>query len=320
MTMPRLKLPGKGFLKLLISGTLLVVLVTQIDIAGTFAVVAEARWVGCLTALGLFILGIFVRAYRWKVLVKALHMRVSFGQLTGLYFVGSFFSTVLPTGIGGDAVRATELARHTGRVGESLGTVVTDRFLGIIVLLAIGDAALLLDRSSVDPRLTWTVAVLFTAGIAGFGLLRSKALMLRFSRLIPRSLHEVIKAPLMDLYESFQAYPPGALSHALAASLVFNVIWIGVNLLLGWSLAIEATLYHYLVFVPLVSLSLLLPSVGGLGVRELTYVGLFGLVGVAEEKAFALGILVYAIHVAMGLIGGTIYLIQGAREYKPTGC
>ena len=56
MTMPRLKLPGKGLLKLLISGTLLVVLVTQIDIAGTFAVVAEARWVACLTALGLFIL------------------------------------------------------------------------------------------------------------------------------------------------------------------------------------------------------------------------------------------------------------------------
>jgi uncharacterized protein (TIRG00374 family) len=313
--MPRFKRPGKGLLKLVISGALLVVLVSRIDITGTLAVVAEARWVGCWTALGLFILGIFVRAYRWNVLVQALHMRVSLGQLTGLYFVGSFFSTVLPTGIGGDAVKAAELARHTGRVGESLGTVVTDRFLGIIVLLAIGDVALLLGRSSVDPRLTWTVAVLFTAGIVGFGLLRNKALMLRFSRLIP----EVIKAPVMDLYESFQAYDLGALFHALAASLAFNVLWIGVNLLLGWSLAIEASLYHYLVFVPLVSLSLLLPSVGGLGVRELTYVGLFGLVGVAEERAFALGILVYAVHVATGLIGGTIYLIQGAREYRPTG-
>ncbi len=62
--------------------------------------------------------------------------------------------------------------------------------------------------------------------------------MLPFSRLIPRSLHEAVKAPVMDLYESFQAYNPGALSHALLASLAFNVIWIGVNLLLGWSLAI----------------------------------------------------------------------------------
>ncbi len=98
-----------------------------------------------------------------------------------------------------------------------------------------------------------------------------------------------------------------------------HVIWIGMNLILGWSLAIEVSLYHYWVFVPLDSLSLLLPSVGGLGVRELTYVGLFGLVGVAEQKAFALGILFYAIHVATGLIGGTIYLVQGAREYRPAG-
>jgi len=58
--------------------------------------------------------------------------------------------------------------------------------------------------------------------------------------------------------------------------------------------------------------------VGGLGVRELTYVGLFGFIGVAEEKALALRILVYAIHIVTGLISGTIYLIQGAREYRPT--
>jgi hypothetical protein len=48
----------------------------------------------------------------------------------------------------------------------------------------------------------------------------------------------------------------------------------------------------------------------------MTYVGLFGLVGVPEEKAFALGILVYAIHIATGLIGGTIYLIQGVRAIR----
>jgi hypothetical protein len=65
-----------------------------------------------------------------------------------------------------------------------------------------------------------------------------------------------------------------------------------------------------------VSLSLLLPSVGGLGVRELTYVALFGLIGVPEERAFALGILVYAVTFATGLIGGLIYLLQGARSAR----
>ena len=122
------------------------------------------------------------------------------------------------------------------------------------------------------------------------------------------------EGPLIGSLRRVAGLQLGALFHALLASFAFNAIWIGVNLLLGWSLGIEAGLFHYLVFVPLVSLSLLLPSVGGLGVREMTYVGLFGLVGVAEEKAFALGILVYAIHIVTGLIGGIIYLIQGARS------
>ena len=313
--MPRFGRIGKGFLKLVVSGALLVVLVTQIDIAGTLAVVTQARWVGCFAALGLFILGVFVRAYRWKVLVGALHLRASLGYLTALYFVGAFFSAVLPTGIGGDAVKATKLARSTGRSGESVGSVVMDRFLGLVVLLAIGGVALLLNRGAVDPRLTWAVALLFTAGVAGFGLLRSRALMHRFSGFVPGALRERLKAPLMGLYEGLQGYSRGTLFHALLASFAFNVIWISVNLLLGWSLGVEAGLYDYLIFVPLVSLSLLLPSVGGLGVREMTYVGLFGLVGVPEEKAFALGILVYAIHITTGLIGGTLYLIQGVREY-----
>ncbi len=123
--MPRFRRPGKGFLKLVVSGALLVVLVTQIDIAGTLAVVAQARWVGCFAALGLFILGVFVRAYRWRVLVRALHLRASLGHLTALYFVGALFNAVLPTGIGGDAVKAAKLARSTGRSGASVAGMVT---------------------------------------------------------------------------------------------------------------------------------------------------------------------------------------------------
>ena len=82
------------------------------------------------------------------------------------------------------------------------------------------------------------------------------------------------------------------------------------------SLGIQASLAQYLVFVPLVSLSLLVPSVGGLGVRELTYVGLFALIGVPEEQAFALGILIYAVTFVTGLIGGLIYLVQGLRTAR----
>ncbi len=62
------------------------------------------------------------------------------------------------------------------------------------------------------------------------------------------------------------------------------------------------------------SLALLLPSVGGIGVRELSYVGLFTQIGVASETAFAMSIIIYAVTVATGLIGGVMLLIQNVTN------
>jgi uncharacterized protein (TIRG00374 family) len=308
---------GKALLKILISGVLLVFLLTQIDIRSVGAVLAHARWIGVWAALALFVAGIFIRAYRWQILLDDLNLRVPLSTLSAWYFVGGFFNTVLPTGFGGDAVKAAELARYTKHGGEAVGSVIVDRFLGIVVLLAIGVAALALGGDWVDSRVAWLIALLLTGSLAGFWLLRRRELMRRLSRLVPESIARMIREPSKALYAGLESYSKRSLARALVVSLLFNATWIGVNVLLGWALGISASLQAYLVFVPLVSLSLLLPTLGGLGARELTYVGLFGLIGVAEAQAFALSILVYGITVVAGLIGGLVYLVQGAREYGP---
>ena len=56
-----------------------------------------------------------VRAVRWRVLLDALGVHRPLRELTSWYFVGSFFNVILPTGFGGDAVRAAELAQDTSR-------------------------------------------------------------------------------------------------------------------------------------------------------------------------------------------------------------
>jgi len=53
---------------------------------------------------------------------------------------------------------------------------------------------------------------------------------------------------------------------------------------------------------------MLLPSIGGIGVRELSYVGLFTQVGVPAESAFAMSIVIYLATVLTGLIGGVLML------------
>jgi hypothetical protein len=51
-------------------------------------------------------------------------------------------------------------------------------------------------------------------------------------------------------------------------------------------------------------------------VREMTYVGLFGSIGVPRAIALALSLGVYCITVATGLIGGILYLAGGLQRAR----
>ena len=113
-------------------------------------------------------------------------------------------------------------------------------------------------------------------------------------------------------------YDGKATARALLISLVFNALQIGWNLAIAQGLGLHLSLMIYLVFVPLTAVALLLPAFGGLGVREMSYVGLFGSVGVPQGVALALSLSVYAITVASGLIGGPLYLAQGVRRARQT--
>jgi hypothetical protein len=58
----------------------------------------------------------------------------------------------------------------------------------------------------------------------------------------------------------------------------------------------------------------MVPSVGGLGIREGATVFLFTRVGVGEAQALALALAYDLTLLIIGLIGGITYLVQGMRE------
>jgi uncharacterized membrane protein YbhN (UPF0104 family) len=126
-----------------------------------------------------------------------------------------------------------------------------------------------------------------------------------------------IKA-VRSLVSSLQGYSGSALLRSLGVGVVFNVLLIVSNVLIGTALGADVPLRYYLIFVPLTSLVLILPiSFAGLGVREATYVFLFSQVGMVREVALSLSLLVYVLGtVTPGLVGGIIYMLRGARSYE----
>ena len=87
-------------------------------------------------------------AWRWQLLLRAKGIAVPIGWLTRTYFVALFLGQFLPAAMGGDAVRAVELARRTRRAPEAVASVLIDRLVGVVSLVALAVLAVCRRRRS----------------------------------------------------------------------------------------------------------------------------------------------------------------------------
>src|SRR5205823_1296426 len=104
----------------------------------------DFRWAALATVLAVF--SIPLVALRWRnILVElaALDIRITGADLTAITAIGIFFAQVLPS-VAGEGVRAWLLVRSGCGWRNAVMSVVIDRGVGAIVLLAIGFLALLL--------------------------------------------------------------------------------------------------------------------------------------------------------------------------------
>jgi len=301
-----------NLLKIGLSVGLLALLLTQIGIGDAMGAIREMDLGAFAMAFLLFQLGILIRAYRWQGLLDAVQLQVPLGRLVVLYYVGGFFNTFLPTGVGGDVVRIYELSRDSQRTPESVGTVFVDRLSGLVVLFGLALAALPFSGGLITTELKLVTLAIAGGGILAAWLLFQQSWADRLLGLLP--FGDRLRGKVMDLYQAVHACGTGAMGRALGVSLLFNLILISHVAVLAMGLDIQVSLWYYLLFVPLVSFSLVLPiSISGLGVRETTFVLLFGQAGVDQPQALALSLAFYGVTVATGLVGGVVYILEGMR-------
>jgi uncharacterized membrane protein YbhN (UPF0104 family) len=292
------------------AGLIIYLLVFQVNVGQLWHVVRQARWGYLLAAMVLMIAGTALRAVRWQVLLQALDIEVPLRKLVHLYFVGTFFNIFLPTGLGGDAVKMAELARFTGRAPESIGTTLVDRATGLWVLFVLALLALPFSYALLPDGWLPVIALGTLTGVLGGWVVMA-------TPLIPW-LGGKVRLPGQEKLERFYhsvsqlGYP--ALGKACLVSLIFDLFLIVFNLLVAYGIGVDQPLGIFLLFTPLISFSLALPiSVGGLGVREQTYILLFGALGVSDAAATAMSLANYVLTtLVIGLIGGMLYASEGA--------
>jgi len=305
-------------LKVAVSLVLIIILLRSIDLNALWEVVRNADPWYLLAAQIVLMLGVVVRAYRWQILVHDQRVDASLRELVSLYFVGFLFNNLLPSGFGGDAVKMYELSQRSHQGAEAVSSVLVDRFMGLIALQMIGLVALVFSWQLVPSEIKVLTVLLFGVSLLAAWVVSYRRLWEFLAERVPLFDRLLSIEAVHSLVSSLQSYSGSALLRALGVGLVFNVLLIAANVLIGVSLGVDLPLAYYMIFVPLTSLVLILPiSFAGLGVREGTYVVLFRQAGVAPEVALSMSLLVYVLGtVAPGLVGGVIYVLRGARGYR----
>jgi uncharacterized protein (TIRG00374 family) len=304
--------------KIGVSLGLLLLLLWKVGWRETWETFSDSDFRYLLAAWALYLFSMVLRAYRWQVLLLIQQVNVPLSKLTSLYFVGTFFNTVLPTGFGGDVVRMYELSKYSGEGTESVSTVLVDRLCGFLVLFIMASLALIFSYRLVPPAVSVIIIVITLSSWLGVWVVFSQSLWKWLQRL-PLLSWLLEKEGAQDFYVSIQAYRTYAIFRALLASLVFNISLMVFNYLVALALGVRISPWYFLVFIPIISFLLTLPvSFSGLGVREGGYVLLFAQAGVPNSVALAMSLSVYGMMVATGLLGGLLYVLEGYRGLAET--
>jgi glycosyltransferase 2 family protein len=303
-------------LRVAVSVGLLLVLFRAVDFGTVVGQLRQARpWPLAGAVILYCVAGTYVRGERWRRLVVAQGHPMRLTRAIELFLVGTLFGQALPTGIGGDVVRALIVARDGLARSRAFTTVLVDRALGLLPLLATGLVALAVAPGHATRVVSAMMLVAGAAGVVGMvAILRAHRWRGRFER-VPLAGWLLRRPAVARFIDAFGDYDTRSLLVATAWSLVFIGLLIVSNMLLGRAVGIDsAGLADWSIVVPLVSLSLLLPSVGGWGVRELSYVALLRTLTppVDVHAATAMSILFGSLNLVLAAAGGVLTAAGGS--------
>ena len=303
---------------LVLTGLAVAYLVWKIDLETSVDVLLDASPWWFLLAAAIMILTALPMALRWQWMMAAQGMPDGFLWLTRAYFVSYTAGQVLPTAIGGDAVRVVETARrHPGRMGDVTAIVLLERGLGGAATVLLGAVGFLLALGRYDLGAYLWLELLFVLGTFVLGFVffaRSARPLLALSRPLLRRFK--LERPLRAFYDGVHAFR--AHGRVLGAAFALTLALQAVRILAIWATAravgIDLSPRVFYVMGPLFFLILLVPiTLNGIAVREAFFVSFLGTVGVDADAAFASGFLFFLVTTALALPGGVILLWEGIR-------
>lgn len=297
-------------LKLVITVGLIAYLLRKIDIAPVLQKIRTIAPGPAVSAVAIMLVDLAIVSLRWQLVNNLVGARTRLGQVLRLTFIGQFFNQVLPSAVGGDAVRAWIAAREGVPFGRAVTGILCDRAVALVALMLIISCTFIVLPALV-PR---TFPAIDFLRLFALGVLFGLAALFAIGNLITQLLIRYrVTAFIGKLVRDFRRVLfSSSLSMAIMilAGIAQFLLVVAVYLC-AKGMNVHLELHASLLVIPTVMLVSMIPiSFAGWGVREGAMILGLGILGISEPDALAVSVAFGLLHFIVGLPGGALWLAR----------
>ena len=303
--------------KILVSVALLGLCIHYVDFGSTLAALSKIAWPPLILAFIFATVGtVVLPAFMTHSAMRVTGMRKSMAELIALNFSVRFYVIVLPR-IASIWIRWRRYGDGVLK-GDTFALIAFERAVQMLTLCSLSAVALVLEQDRLGHAGWLTlqaslVATVISVGILAAFLFRPAAILLTSVtvRLEP-FLPTPISRRLTSLVEAVAAYrhmSPGRTGLIFWWSLVGFALFIMSSYVVAIALGLKISILALTWVRSFVFLMTLMPlSIAGIGLREVGFVGLLSLYGMAAEDALAFSLANFALQLGMAVIGALFEL------------
>lgn len=262
----------------------------------------EFRQLDFMTALVWFsfaavvkILGIFAGVVRWQLLLKGQGIHIPFWYLTKCWFMGRAIGLLLPGTLGLDAYRLVEASRYTGEPIKCTTVFAVEKLTGFIALFTLVFIAVPLGIVQNLFEFNFVILAIVLTFLGGF---ITFCFLLLLNPRVVQVLASVVPAPAA-IKKKIHKLGVAVTAYHGNKRLLFTAVFFGLMVHVGICLmffgtasamrAENTSILDIFVVAPFVILiSVITPTVSGMGVREIVFGTMLGAqAGAAKAVSFA---------------------------------
>lgn len=132
---------SKTWFKIFLTVILLCLVFYQVNLENLLNKISNINYYLLFLALTIFIISNIAGTYSWFHIIRAKNKTITRHDIFSSYWKGLFFNLILPTGIGGDVVKAADIIKRYKKTYFLVSTILFDRTVNFFILECMGITA-----------------------------------------------------------------------------------------------------------------------------------------------------------------------------------